>query len=223
MEEDLEFPIILGRPFLAIGRMLIDVQKRKLTLWVQNDQVSFNIFKVLSLLDEGDTCFRMDTLTSYTKEIVDEICSNQPLTVSMVDTSHSIDLEILEQVNYLKANSLIFIKRPFEDLGQRLPKLISFIEKPQDLELKPLPAQLKYAFLGEGSTLSVVISFNLTPEEEEKLLWVLREYKSALGWSIGDIKGISLSICMHKILLEEDAKPFIEHQRRLNPNMKEVV
>ena len=38
-----------------------------------------------------------------------------------------------------------------------------------------------------------------------------------------DLKGISPSICMHKILLEENARTSIEHQRRLNPVMKEVV
>ena len=37
------------------------------------------------------------------------------------------------------------------------------------------------------------------------------------------MKGISPSIFMHKILLEENAKTSIEHQRRLNPVMKEVV
>ena len=46
---------------------------------------------------------------------------------------------------------------------------------------------------------------------------------AALGWTISDIKGISPSICMHKILMEESYKPLIKHQRRLNPVMKEVV
>ena len=44
-----------------------------------------------------------------------------------------------------------------------------------------------------------------------------------IAWSIEDLKGISHFICMHKILLEENAKTFIEHQRRLNLVMKEVV
>ena len=38
-----------------------------------------------------------------------------------------------------------------------------------------------------------------------------------------DLKGINPSICMHKILLEENARTSIEHQKRLNPIMKEVV
>ena len=52
---------------------------------------------------------------------------------------------------------------------------------------------------------------------------VLRKHKGALAWSISDIKGISPTICMHKILMEESYKPSIEHQKRLNPAMKEVV
>ena len=51
----------------------------------------------------------------------------------------------------------------------------------------------------------------------------LRKYKEAITWSIEDLEGISSSICMHKILLEENARTSVEHQRRLNPVMKEVV
>ena len=68
-----------------------------------------------------------------------------------------------------------------------------------------------------------VISTALTEPEEQKLLETLRKYKEALAWSIEDLKGISPSICMHKILLEDNAKTSIEHQRRLNPIMKEVI
>ena len=59
--------------------------------------------------------------------------------------------------------------------------------------------------------------------EEQKLQKILRKYKEAIAWSIDDLKGISPSICMHKILLEENAKTSMEHQRRVNPVMKEVV
>jgi hypothetical protein len=55
------------------------------------------------------------------------------------------------------------------------------------------------------------------------LLKVLREHKEALGWTIEDIKGISPSLVMHKIHLEENSKPSREPQRRLNLAMQEVV
>nr|XP_027093596.1 uncharacterized protein LOC113714000 [Coffea arabica] len=98
----------------------------------------------------------------------------------------------------------------------------SEIEPPR-LELKPLPTHLRYEFLGENSTLRVIVSADLDDEQCTKLLRVLRKHKKAMGWTIADIKGISPSICMHRILLEDNYKPVVETQRRLNPNMKEVV
>ena len=55
------------------------------------------------------------------------------------------------------------------------------------------------------------------------MLKILKERKEAIGWSLDDIKGIRPSMCMHKILLEEDSKLTVDAQRRLNPSMKEVV
>ena len=82
---------------------------------------------------------------------------------------------------------------------------------------------MKYAFLQPKKGKPVIISAGLTRLEEQKLLETLRKYKEAITWYIEDLKGISPSICMHKILLEENARTSIEHQRRLNPVMKEVV
>ena len=49
------------------------------------------------------------------------------------------------------------------------------------------------------------------------------KYKEAIAWSIEDLKCIGPSIFMHKILLNDNEKTSIKHQRRLNPLMKEVV
>ena len=89
--------------------------------------------------------------------------------------------------------------------------------------MKELPSHLKYEFLEPEKRKPVIISAALTEAEEHKLLVILRKYKEAIAWSIEDLKGISPSICMHKILLDDNAKTSIEYQRRLNPVMKEVV
>ena len=93
----------------------------------------------------------------------------------------------------------------------------------EGLTLKELPSHLKYEFLEPVKKKPVIISAALTEAEEQKLLEILRKYKEAIAWSIEDLKGISPSICMHKILLNDNTKTSIEHQRRLNPVMKEVV
>ena len=93
----------------------------------------------------------------------------------------------------------------------------------EGLILKELPSHLKYEFLEPEKRKPVIISTALTESKEKKLLEILRKYKEAISWSIEDLKGISPSICMHKILLNDNAKTSIEHQRRLNPVMKEVI
>ena len=86
-----------------------------------------------------------------------------------------------------------------------------------------MPSHLKYAYLLEDEKLPVIISSKLNLDQEKKLLELLREHKKALGWTIADIKGISSSICQHKIILEENSVGKAQPQRRLNPVMKEVV
>ncbi|XP_043817312.1 uncharacterized protein LOC122724981 [Manihot esculenta] len=90
-------------------------------------------------------------------------------------------------------------------------------------DLKPLPDHLKYAYLGAGNTLPIIISNQLSQEEEEKLLDLLKKHKKAIGWTLEDIKGISPSTCMHRIHMEDECKPVREAQRRLNPPMMDVV
>ena len=96
---------------------------------------------------------------------------------------------------------------PFESLGiaelkNSEERLKPSIEEAPKLELKPLPDHLKYAYLGDASTLPVIIAANLLVSEEDKLFRILREFKAAIGWTIVDLKGISPSYCQHKILLE---------------------
>jgi len=44
IEEDVEVPLILGRPFMKTARIIIDVDKGKLKVRAQYDKVTFNIF-----------------------------------------------------------------------------------------------------------------------------------------------------------------------------------
>ena len=102
-------------------------------------------------------------------------------------------------------------------------KTIEVNTSSEGLIIKELPEHLKYAFLQPEKAKPVIFLAGLTELEEQKLLEILRKYKKVIAWSIDDLKGISHSICMHKILLEEIVKTSIEHKRRLNPVMKEVV
>ncbi|CAM9000179.1 unnamed protein product [Rhodiola kirilowii] len=80
-----------------------------------------------------------------------------------------------------------------------------------------------YEFLGSNSTYPVIVGATLNEHETSKLLHVLKTNRKALGYSIDDLKGISPSLCMHRINLEENAKPSREFLRRLNPKLSDVV
>ncbi|GJY53578.1 reverse transcriptase domain-containing protein [Tanacetum coccineum] len=89
--------------------------------------------------------------------------------------------------------------------------------------MKPLPKHLEYAFLEKDSLLSVVISALLKDDEKKHLVSILKKQKEAFAWKTSDIPSISPSFCKHKNNFEDDAKPVIQRQRRLNPNIKEVL
>ena len=76
------------------------------------------------------------------------------------------------------------------------------IVSPPKLELKLLPDSLKYVFLGPKETLPIIISSLSSCDQEEELIRVLSDHKDAIGWSVADLKGISPTICMHRIHLE---------------------
>ncbi|RVW64460.1 Retrovirus-related Pol polyprotein from transposon 17.6 [Vitis vinifera] len=97
------------------------------------------------------------------------------------------------------------------------------VEDPPKLILKPLPVELKYAYLEDDEKCPVVVASTLTSDQEDSLLGVLRKCKKAIGWQISDLKGISPLVCTHHIYMEDDAKPVRQPQRRLNPHMQEVV
>lgn len=89
--------------------------------------------------------------------------------------------------------------------------------------MKQLPEYLKYVFLEPEGKCPAIINSSLQDIQEEKLIQVLKKYKNALGCAIEDLKGISPTVCMHKNLMEDDHKPVVQPQRRLNPAMQEVV
>nr|GFC32940.1 reverse transcriptase domain-containing protein [Tanacetum cinerariifolium] len=91
------------------------------------------------------------------------------------------------------------------------------------VELKDLPHHLEYAFLEGDNKLSVLIAKELGSEEKVALIKVLKSYKRAIAWKLSDIQGINAEFYTHKILMEEDYKLAVQHQRRVNPKIHDVI
>ncbi|WKA10697.1 hypothetical protein VitviT2T_028257 [Vitis vinifera] len=176
-----------------------------------------------------DACFAISVLDRVVAETFHETFPSSPLENCIMNGRNlgtlCDDDDIIECVNNLDVLPTYEFPRKlkFEELEAIHVNNHTLKKEPPKLELKLLPSHLRFAFLKDSSFYPIIISSSLNDLEEEKLLRVLREHKKTIGWTIDDIKGISPSICMHKILFEESYKPTVQPQRRLNPSMQEVV
>ncbi|GKD70647.1 reverse transcriptase domain-containing protein [Tanacetum coccineum] len=99
----------------------------------------------------------------------------------------------------------------------------SSIDEPPEVKIKDLPPHLEYAFLEGTDKLPIKIAKDLKDEEKATLIKVLKSHKQALAWQLSDIKGINPEFCTQKILMEDDFKPAVQHHRRVNPKIHEVI
>ena len=83
-------------------------------------------------------------------------------------------------------------------------------EDARKVELKQLPPDLRYAFLGPNSTYPIIVNAQLNGKQVDKFLRRVRDYRKIIGYTIDDLKGRP-SFCMHRIHLEDDCTPTIEH------------
>ena len=104
MEEDKEVLIILGRPFLAMRRALIDVQKGELKLRVQEEEVAFNVFNAKKHPHDNDSCFRVDVIEAI---VSNQLGPSEPLETSLTheDPSSCEDDAVREYVKWMDSFS----------------------------------------------------------------------------------------------------------------------
>ncbi|XP_027156212.1 uncharacterized protein LOC113756982, partial [Coffea eugenioides] len=224
-------PILLGRPFLSTARTKIDVNEGTLSMEFDSETVNFNIFEAMKYPEESNSVFALSVIEPFVQETF-ELDGKDAMEVALIkhlELGVTLDVDLREDLLHAveALHSLPPVSPRYELTSLFVPeaqtKLLPSVVQAPELELKPLPKHLKYAFLGDRETLPVIISAHLSPSQEDRLVRILREHKEAIGWSIADIKGISPSLCMHRIRLEDDAKPVRQAQRRLNPLMMEVV
>ncbi|GJU19100.1 hypothetical protein Tco_1147066 [Tanacetum coccineum] len=96
-------------------------------------------------------------------------------------------------------------------------------DEPLEVKLKDLPPHLEYAFLEGDNKLPIIIAKDLSVEEKAALIKVLKSHKRAIAWKLSDIKGINPKFYTYKILMEEDYKPAVQHQRRVNLKIHDII
>nr|GEW84669.1 reverse transcriptase domain-containing protein [Tanacetum cinerariifolium] len=238
-EPDPRVLLILGRCFLKTGRALIDVHKGELTLRIENEAITYN-------LDQTSRySANYDQMTANKINVTDEACeeySQEVLGFSDVTASGSptlsddpivsttsptltpfgdSDFLLFEEANAFLA---ILNSDPAPFLPNHEKSVPSFknelkaceaktikssVDEPPEVELKDLPPHLEYAFLEDDNKLPVIIAKELGDEEKFALIKVLKSHKRAIAWKLSDI--------------QEDYKPAVQHQRRVNPKIHDVI
>jgi hypothetical protein len=173
----------------------------------RNMTVELNIFQIRKQLLDYDQMHQVCLIEEIIDEVIEESSIQDPLEACFAQFGEDLDLDkVIEQADaLLETAPLVSSEKEEAEVPDPLKK-----------ELKLLPENLKYKFLGPAESLPVIIASDLVDAQEEKLLDILREHKEAIGWTIEDIKGINPSLVMHKIHLGEHSKPSREPQRRLN-------
>ena len=208
-----QFPVILGRPFLATTNTIRHYRGGLMTLSFGNMTVNLNIFNVIKEIGDDEDVCEVNMIESLVQKYVDHVSYDDPLKSCLVSPScvEEVTTSELEFLHSIIEHSEVMEAKGWVTRFEKLPpiedKVLPSEEKPPKLELKPLTSHLKYAFLGVEETFSVIISYSLKSDQENKLLEILRTHKTTIGWTIADIKGISPLICTHRIHLEEDVKP----------------
>nr|GEZ25181.1 hypothetical protein [Tanacetum cinerariifolium] len=178
----------------------------------------------LALADLGTSIYHMP-LSVRNKLSLPELC---PTCMTLELTNHSIShpIGVAKDVFVKTERALIDVYKGELTLRVEL-KVVEptnekySIDEPPVVELKDLPPHLEYAFLDDDDKLPVIIAKDLKDEEKTSLIKVLKSHKQALAWKLFDIKGLNPEICTHKILMEDDFKPAVQHQRRVNPKIHE--
>ncbi|GKC94512.1 hypothetical protein Tco_1159954, partial [Tanacetum coccineum] len=197
----------------------------KITLRVGDDEVVFDVEQLIKRpTTEDDECYAIDDFDDSINEEAQELLSNEEpdsfLSRGLEKSINQSDLECYESASSDGNNesdpenlirSIDSANTPANEINE---------EKP---ELKNLPQHLEYAYLHRDKSFPIIILSKLSKEEKISLLRVLEKRKGAIAWKMLDIKGISPSYCTHKILMEDDYKPVIQPQRRLNPKVQDVV
>nr|GFA25152.1 DNA-directed DNA polymerase [Tanacetum cinerariifolium] len=229
-EADPRVPLTLGRYFLRIGRALIDVYGKEITLWFNDDVVTFNLNQTTRYSSTYDdlSVNRIDIFDvareEYAQEILEEIeayLKDESISpkIDHADCDPEGDICLIEKL----LNDDPFQLPPMDLKQGKVVKAKSLIKEPPELELKDLPSHLEYAYLEGVDKLPVIITKNLKVDEKKALLKVLKSHKRAIAWKITDIKGIDPRFCTHKILMEEDYKPAIQSQRQVNLKIHELI
>jgi len=148
---------------------------------------------------------------------------NSPIVVSIAHSNNTIvepkpKQDPVEDVLMASLEDMAQLALDDEHFIQEEEELAELVELDQmevpsqpSIELKPLPSGLKYVFLNNNRETPVIISDKLSQEETHKLVVIQERHKLAIGYSLQDLKGISLALCTRRIPIDPNSLPSRDH------------
>nr|GEU72698.1 reverse transcriptase domain-containing protein [Tanacetum cinerariifolium] len=227
----------------STSQALIDVHKGELTLHIENEAITYNLDQTVS----GTPTPHNDPIVFATSPTLTSFGDSDFLLFEEADAFFGIeddpDSPKINPFYYDPEGDILLLEAilnsepspPFPNQEQNLPSfkeelkaydaqtVKSSIDEPPEVELKDLPHHLEYAFLEGDNKLPIIIAKDLEDEEKSALIKVLKSHKRAIAWKLSDIQRKNPEFCTHKILMEEDYKPAVQHQRWVNPKIHDVI
>jgi hypothetical protein len=196
--------IILGRPFLKLVDVMLHDEKGTVKMNLNGKKYTYNFLRVYKHpspfppedeVEEVDSLCFVETLRDPLQRAMENQVSDQQYE------------ELDEATKGLEPQDGSVEEEKFEDIGEIRP------EEPQvpEVHLKPLLKGLRYKILGPDKIYPVIVSDELSPEENEKLLILLKKHRKVIGYSINHLKGLSPAFCTHRIPMEDQCKPVVDH------------
>nr|GEW81021.1 reverse transcriptase domain-containing protein [Tanacetum cinerariifolium] len=215
-DADPRVPLIIGRSFLKTERALIDVFEAN-----YNDMTANRIYVIDVACEEysqevlgfSDVIAKVDAFLALeddaTSPKVYHSYFDPEGDILLLEAFLNDDPSLLppNQGNYMPQ-----VRKELKICKAKTDK--SSIDEPPEVELKDLPPHLEYTFLEGDDKLPVIIAKDLSDEKKTALITVLKSHKRAIAWKLSDIKDINLEFYTHKILMEDDFEPMIQHQIR---------
>nr|GEW40991.1 reverse transcriptase domain-containing protein [Tanacetum cinerariifolium] len=246
-DADPRVPLILGRSFIKTTRALIDVFEGKLTLHVGKEAITFNLDQTSRYSANYNDMMakRIDVIDMAYEEYSQEVLGFSDVKTSSNPTPYydpiisttSPTLTPFGNIDFLLEEVDAFLALEDDPTSSKVDQ--SYLDTEGDILIlesflnddPSLPPQNQGNYLPEvrkelkicDDKLPVIIAKYLSMEEKTAHITVLKSHKRAIAWKLFDIKGIDPEFCTHKILTEEDFEPAVQHQRKVNPKIHDVI
>jgi hypothetical protein len=205
-------PLILGRPWLATADAFISCRSGSMTISNGYETKQLTLYPHATPLPNNDNLVWDDFEDQPTQPLltIGQALSLKDSTEDEIINKFICDPSSVSPEIHSQLTAIMESENP-EDFDSASPP-----QTPKTISSKSIPIEIE-----PGKTLN--INPHLTDAKTQQLTKLLQENKEVFAWDYTDMKGIAPDLCTHRIYIKEDFRPICQPQRRMNPNLKEIL